>query len=778
MLRALPRCYLYASFHRVSRWEAHCFRSRFSSVGGKSSGDVEQPPGTEYAEPWLKVAEKELKGKSIETKPTAVEGLELRPMYSKEKNVEEGNLQYPGVYPYRRGPYATMYTRRPWTIRQYAGFGDPKESNKFYRANLAAGQQGLSVAFDLATHRGYDSNHPRVEGDIGMAGVPIDTVEDMKELFDGIPLDKMSVSKTMNGAVLPVLAMYIVAAEEQGVKQEQLTGTIQNDILKEFLVRNTFIYPPEPSMRVVGDIMGYCSAHMPKYNSVSISGYHMQEAGADNQLELAFTIADGLEYVKTGISAGLKVDEIAPRLSFFFGIGMDFFMEVAKLRAARELWAKLITERFAPSNPKSALLRTHCQTSGYSLTEHDAYNNIIRTTVEAMAAVMGGTQSLHTNAFDEALGLPTDFSAHIARNTQIVLQEETGICKATDPWGGSYMMERITDELISGALDIIRDIDDTGGMTAYIESGSAKLRIEESATRKQGRVDSAQDVIVGVNKYADQNVDVSGSIEVRHIDGASIRNNKVKGLKAIKSKRDSKAVRRALDRLKESAALSRSTALGSDSMNLLNLSIEASRVRCTLGEITSALEESWGRYVPPTNVVSGAYQASFCSGDDKNSSAAEAEYNDVILKVEDFSRRHGRRPRILVAKIGQDGHDRGSKVIASGFSDMGFDVDVGPLFQTPQEVALQAIDNDVHVIGVSSQAAGHMTLIPELIKCLHNNGGENIGVVCGGVIPPNDYEFLKKVGVKAIFGPGSKVTVAANEVLDTIPSPDEEDAET
>ncbi len=775
MLRALPRSCLYPSCHRISLWESRRFDcSRFlSAVGGKKPD--EKCPSPEYPESWLKAAEKEMKGKAIESKPTPVDGLEVHPVYSEERSVkEESSLQFPGVYPYRRGPYATMYTRRPWTIRQYAGFGDPKESNKFYRANLAAGQQGLSVAFDLATHRGYDSDHPRVEGDIGMAGVPIDTVEDMKELFDGIPLEKMSVSKTMNGAVLPVLAMYIVAAEEQGVKQEQLTGTIQNDILKEFLVRNTFIYPPGPSMRIVGDIMGYCSTHMPKYNSISISGYHMQEAGADIQLELAFTIADGLEYVQTGINAGLKVDQIAPRLSFFFGIGMDFFMEIAKLRAARELWSRLMTERFSPSNPKSTLLRTHCQTSGYSLTEHDAYNNIIRTTVEAMAAVMGGTQSLHTNAFDEALGLPTDFSAHIARNTQIVLQEETGICNVCDPWGGSYMMEHITSELISGALDIIRDIDDTGGMTAYIESGSAKLRIEESATRKQGRVDSGQDVIVGVNKYADKNVDMSQSIEVRHIDGESIRNNKVEGLKAIKNSRDDGEVKRALDKLKESASLNRSTSSGSDPMNLLNLSIEASRVRCTLGEITAALETVFGRYVPPTNVVSGAYQASFCSHGSGNSSAAEAEYNEVISRVEDFSKKHGRHPRILVAKIGQDGHDRGSKVIASGFSDMGFDVDVGPLFQTPEEVAKQAIDNDVHIIGVSSQAAGHMTLVPELIKCLRNSGGEDIGVVCGGVIPPDDHSFLKKIGVKAIFGPGSKVTAAANEVLSTIPDPDED----
>ncbi len=772
MLRPLPRRCLYPLFHPISLLEARSFGgSRFLSVGGKRSDEKSLNP--EYPETWLKAAEKEMKGKSIESKPTAVEDLNVRPVYSEEKYMEAESLQFPGIYPYRRGPYATMYTRRPWTIRQYAGFGDPKESNKFYRANLAAGQQGLSVAFDLATHRGYDSDHPRVEGDVGMAGVPIDSVEDMKELFDGIPLEKMSVSKTMNGAVLPVLAMYIVAAEEQGVKQEQLTGTIQNDILKEFLVRNTFIYPPEPSMRIVGDIMGYCSTHMPKYNSVSISGYHMQEAGADIQLELAFTIADGLEYVQTGINAGLDVDQIAPRLSFFFGIGMDFFMEVAKLRAARELWARLMTERFSPSNPKSTLLRTHCQTSGYSLTEHDAYNNIVRTTVEAMAAVLGGTQSLHTNAFDEALGLPTDFSAHIARNTQIVLQEETGICNVCDPWGGSYMMEHITSELISGALDIISEVDDAGGMTAYIESGSAKLRIEESATRKQGRVDSGQDVIVGVNKYADKKVDASHLIEVRHIDGAKIRNSKVESLKALKKDRDSQAVKMALDRLIDSASLDRSTSSGSDPMNLLTLSVEASRIRCTLGEITAALETVWGRYVPPTNVVSGAYQTSFCSGS-KNSSAAEAEYNEVISRVEQFSRAHGRRPRILVAKIGQDGHDRGSKVIASGFSDMGFDVDVGPLFQTPDEVAVQAIDNDVHVVGVSSQAAGHKTLVPELIECLHKRGGKHIGVVCGGVIPPDDYDFLRSVGVKAIFGPGSKVTVAASEVLDTIPDPNKE----
>jgi methylmalonyl-CoA mutase len=666
--------------------------------------------------------------------------------------------QLPGVFPYTRGPRATMYTYRPWTIRQYAGFSTAEESNAFYRKNVAAGQQGLSVAFDLATHRGYDSDHPRVEGDVGMAGVAVDTVEDMKVLFDDIPLDKMSVSMTMNGAVLPVLAMYVVAAEEQGVSQDKLAGTIQNDVLKEFMVRNTFIYPPQPSLRIISDIMGYTAQHMPRYNSISISGYHMQEAGADAKLELAFTLADGVEYARCAKQAGLEVDSVAPRLSFFFGIGMNFYMEVAKLRAARTLWAELMRDRLGATNPKSWLLRTHCQTSGWSLTEQDPYNNVVRTAVEGMAAVMGGTQSLHTNSFDEALGLPTEFSARIARNTQLILQEETGITKVVDPWGGSYMMESLTKELVDSARELIDEVEDLGGMAKAIESGMPKLRIEEAAARKQARIDTGADVIVGVNKYK---LKEEEPIDVLSIDNTSVRKQQIERLKAIKAARNGPAAEAALAKLRESAAMTESTGSGSHPSNLLALAIEAARQRCSLGEISDALESVWGRHTPRNDVVQGAYKQEYAIDGD-------GEFAEVQAAVEQFAADEGRRPRIMVAKMGQDGHDRGAKVIASGFADMGFDVDVGPLFQTPEEVAREAIDADVHVIGVSSQAAGHKTLVPQLVAALEAEGAKDILVVCGGVIPPKDYDFLYKAGAKAIFGPGTRITSAALEVIDCI----------
>ncbi|CAM9246550.1 unnamed protein product [Heterosigma akashiwo] len=651
-----------------------------------------------------------------------------------------------------------MYTKRPWTVRQYAGFSTAEESNKFYHRNLKAGQQGLSVAFDLATHRGYDSDHPRVAGDVGMAGVPVDSIEDMKILFDGIPLDKVSVSMTMNGAVLPILACYVAAAEEQGVDQKLLAGTIQNDILKEFMVRNTFIYPPAPSMRIISDIFGYTSEHMPKYNSISISGYHMQEAGADSKLELAFTLADGIEYVRTAVAAGLDVDKVAPRLSFFFAIGMNFYMEVAKLRAARTLWAKLMEENFHPKNPKSTMLRTHCQTSGYSLTEQDPYNNVVRTAVEAMAAVMGGTQSLHTNSFDEALGLPTDFSARIARNTQLILQEETQITKVIDPWGGSYMMESLTAELVQGAEEIFREVDAMGGMTKYIESGTAKLKIEEAATRKQGRIDSGEDTVVGVNKYRLAEPDL---VDVLQIDNSAVREGQVARLNRVKADRDEAKAQAALQALKNSASMKESTSDGNNPNNLLKLSIDAAKAYCTVGEISDALEEVWDRHNPRAEIVQGAYSAVM-------SQHAAEEYDAVLARVEAFAEKEGRRPRILVAKMGQDGHDRGAIVIASGFSDLGFDVDVGPLFRTPEEVAQQAVDADVHVVGVSSQAAGHKTLVPALINALNEAGAGHIMVVAGGVIPPQDYEFLYDHGVAKIFGPGTRIPQAAIDTLDAV----------
>jgi methylmalonyl-CoA mutase len=655
-----------------------------------------------------------------------------------------------------------MYTVRPWTIRQYAGFSTAEESNAFYKQNIAAGQQGLSVAFDLATHRGYDSDHPRVVGDVGMAGVPVDSVEDMKLLFDGIDLGSMSVSMTMNGAVLPVLAMYIVAAEEQGVPLAKLSGTIQNDILKEFMVRNTYIYPPAPSVRAISDIMGFTAEFTPKFNSISISGYHMQEAGADAKLELAFTLADGMEYVRCAKQAGLDVDAIGKRLSFFFGIGMNFYMEVAKLRAARRLWARIMRDKLGAKNPQSHLLRTHCQTSGYSLTEQDPYNNIVRTTVEAMAAVMGGTQSLHTNSFDEALGLPTAFSAKIARNTQLILQEETHITDVVDPFGGSYMMERLTDDLADAAWAVIEEVEGLGGMAKAIESGMPKLRIEEAAARKQARIDSGQDTVVGVNKYRSAKAE---RVEVLQIDNTAVRAKQIARLERIKRTRDAAKVDAALARIREAAGRSAGGAgKGSHPDNLLRLSVDAARVRCTLGEISDALRSVWGEHKPREGVVQGAYAGSFGVDD----AAYEKEFKDVVAQVEAFAKEEGRRPRILIAKMGQDGHDRGAKVIASGFADLGWDVDVGPLFQTPEEAAAQAIDADVHVVGVSSQAAGHKTLVPKLVDALKSAGGGHILVVVGGVIPPQDYDFLTAAGVAGIFGPGTRITAASADVLRAI----------
>ncbi|KAF1772298.1 Cobalamin (vitamin B12)-dependent enzyme, catalytic [Phytophthora cactorum] len=707
-----------------------------------------------YPPQWVTMATKELKGKDPTTHLVwhTPEGILIKPLYTQGDLEDLDLVQAPGIFPFTRGPYASMYTAKPWTVRQYAGFSTAEESNAFYRKNLAAGQQGLSVAFDLATHRGYDSDHPRVHGDVGMAGVPIDSIADMKILFDGIPLDKMSVSMTMNGAVLPILAMYIVAAEEQQVDQKLLSGTIQNDILKEFMVRNTFIYPPGPSMRIIQDIFGYTSEYMPKYNSISISGYHMQEAGADARLELAFTIADGIEYVRAAQAAGLDVDAVAPRLSFFFAIGMNFYME--------KTMANLMKEKFQPQNGKSLLLRTHCQTSGYSLTEQDPYNNIMRTTVEAMAAVMGGTQSLHTNALDEALGLPTEFSARLARNTQLVLQEETGIPRVADPWGGSYLMESLTQELYDAAMEVINEVEELGGMAKAIESGMAKLRIEESATKKQARVDSREETIVGVNKYVVENPD---TVDVLTIDNTAVRKKQIARIKEVKANRDEAAAQACLQKLRESAALTESTGPGKYPMNLLKLSVSAARARCTVGEISEALEDVWGRHVPKSSVVSGAYRNEY-----KHNDEAEAEYNAVVKEIEAFAERFGRRPRMLVAKMGQDGHDRGAKVIASGYSDMGFDVDVGPLFSTPEETARQAVDADVHCIGVSSLAAGHNTLVPALVEALRKENAEHILVICGGVIPPKDYQFLYDAGVGAIFGPGTRLPVSALETLRVI----------
>jgi methylmalonyl-CoA mutase len=698
-------------------------------------------------ERWRKLAADELRGSSPDELVTVTpDGLRIRPLYTAaDLEALEGADTLPGVFPFLRGPRATMYANRPWTLRQYAGFSTAEESNAFYRANLAAGQQGLSVAFDLATHRGYDSDHPRVRGDVGKAGVAIDSAEDMKILFDGIPLDQVSVSMTMNGAVLPVLACFIVAGEEQGVPREKLAGTIQNDILKEFMVRNTYIYPPEPSMRIVADIIAYTAAHMPKFNSISISGYHMQEAGATTVQELAFTIADGLEYVRAALSKGLDVDAFAGRLSFFWCIGMSFYLEIAKMRAARRIWAERMRQEFAPKKASSLMLRTHCQTSGASLTAQDPLNNVIRTTVEAMAAVFGGTQSLHTNGYDEAVSLPTDAAARVARNTQLILQEETGIPAVVDPWGGSYFMESLTESVYQAANVLIDEVEGMGGMTRAIVAGVPKLRIEEAATRRQARVDSGEDTIVGVNKYRPAE---DTPLEVRDIDNSAVREAQIRRLEAIRARRDAKAVELCLSRLQELAR--------SGEGNLLEAAIEAARARASVGEISEALEQVYSRYRAEIRSVSGVYGGAY-QGDD--------EFDAVRREVEAFAAEDGRRPRMLVVKLGQDGHDRGLKVIATAFADLGFDVDVGPLFQTPEEAARQAIENDVHVVGVSSQAAGHKTLVPELVDALRAAGAPEISVVVGGIIPAQDYEFLRGRGVAAVFGPGTPVPKAAREVL-------------
>jgi methylmalonyl-CoA mutase len=676
------------------------------------------------------------------------EHIPVKSFYTREDLEGLEHLEYAaGVPPYPRGPYSTMYVTRPWTIRQYAGFSTAEESNAFYRRNLAAGQKGLSVAFDLATHRGYDSDHERVTGDVGKAGVAIDSILDMKILFDQIPLGQMSVSMTMNGAVLPIMAFYIVAAEEQGVTPQQLSGTIQNDILKEFMVRNTYIYPPEGSMRIIGDIFRYCSANMPKFNCISVSGYHMQEAGATADIELAYTLADGLEYLRTGVKAGLDIDEFAPRISFFWGIGMNHFMEIAKMRAARMLWAKLV-KTFNPKNPKSLVLRTHCQTSGWSLTAQDPYNNVVRTCIEALAAAFGHTQSLHTNALDEALALPTDFSARIARNTQLYLQEEPNITRIVDPWGGSYYVERLTHELMHGAWALIEEVESLGGMAKAIETGVPKMRIEEAAARKQACIDSGKDVIVGVNAFASPEEPM---IPVLDIDNAAVRESQLKRLSQLKSERDPDAVRQSLERLEKCAS--------SGEGNLLDCAVDAARRRATLGEISSALERVWGRYEATTRIISGVYSAE---------SASAEEFKKAQQMVTEFEQAEGRRPRILVAKMGQDGHDRGSKVIATAFADIGFDVDIGPLFQTPREVARHAVENDVHVVGVSSLAAGHKTLVPQLIAELRKLDRDDILVVVGGVIPPQDYDFLYQAGAVGVYGPGTVIPDAAQRILDIL----------
>ena len=649
-----------------------------------------------------------------------------------------------GIPPYLRGPYPTMYLTRPWTIRQYAGFSTAEESNAFYRRNLAAGQKGLSIAFDLPTHRGYDSDHPRVSGDVGKAGVAIDSVLDMEILLDRIPLDRISVSMTMNGAVLPIMAFYIIVAERQGVGPEKLSGTIQNDILKEFMVRNTYIYPPEFSMKIVSDIFEYTSKNMPKFNSISVSGYHMEEAGATSDIELAYTLADGLEYLRAGVEAGLNIDDFAPRISFFWGIGMDHFMEIAKMRAARMLWAKIV-KTFEPKKPTSLMLRTHCQTSGWSLTEQDPFNNVTRTCVEALSAVLGGTQSLHTNALDEAIALPTDFSARIARNTQLYLQKETDVCRLIDPWAGSYYVEHLTHNLAKRAWELIMEIEELGGMSKAIETGLPKMKIEEAAARKQARIDSGKDLIVGVNSY---NSDAQEEFDILEVDNRKVRENQIKRLKKLKEKRDSEAVERTLQKITECAK----TGQG----NLLSLAVEAARENATLGEISDACEEAWGRYRPGWRTISGVYSSEI---------SKDAGFARARELADRFATLEGRRPRILVAKMGQDGHDRGAKIIATGFADLGFDVDIGPLFQTPEEAARQAVENDVHIIGISSLAAGHKTLIPELIKKLNEMGGDDIMVVAGGVIPKRDYDYLRSAGVSQIFGPGTVLSEAAEAIL-------------
>jgi methylmalonyl-CoA mutase len=693
---------------------------------------------------WLDLAAKELKGKPVENLDWKTpEGISVKPIYTA---ADLEGLDYvntlSGIAPYLRGPSATMYTHQPWTIRQYAGFATARESNDFYRKNLAAGQTGLSVAFDLATHRGYDSDHPRVAGDVGKAGVAIDSVEDMKILFDQIPLDKVSVSMTMNGAVLPILAGYIVAAEEQGVSLDKLAGTIQNDILKEFLTRNTYIYPPRPSMRIVSDIISYCSKNMPRYNTVSISGYHIMEAGANSVLQTAFTLANGKEYIRAAINGGLKIDDFAPRLSFFFGVGMNFFMEIAMLRAARYLWHQIVSE-FNPANPRSTVLRTHVQTSGWSLTQQDPYNNVIRTTLEALAAVLGGTQSLHTNSFDEAVSLPTELSARIARNTQIVIQEESQICHVVDPLGGSYYVEALTAAIIRESRKIIDEIEKLGGMAQAIETGMPKMRIEESAARRQARIDQGKDTIVGVNKYR---ITEEAQVQVRDVP-ASVRDEQINRISEIKSRRDNAAVQKSLEKITQAAQ---------NGGNLLAASIAAVRLRATVGEVSAAVEKVFGRYVATTHVVSGAYAAEY---------GASEVIDALRRRTENFLKKTGRRPRMLVTKMGQDGHDRGIKVVATAYADLGFDVDISPMFQTPQEAAKMAIENDVHLVGVSTLAAGHKVLVPELMENLQKSGGEEIAVIVGGIIPPADYDFLISKGVQGIFGPGTAITESADKVL-------------
>ncbi|KAG7666721.1 putative Methylmalonyl-CoA mutase, mitochondrial [Nannochloris sp. 'desiccata'] len=707
-------------------------------------------------------------------------GVDLKPVYSKSDLdvLPDYGEEFPGVSPFTRGPYASMYSGRPWTIRQYAGFSTAEESNAFYHRCLAAGQQGISVAFDLATHRGYDSDHLRVSGDVGMSGVAIDSVEDMAILFSGIPLDRMSVSMTMNGAVLPILAMYIVAAEEDGVEASKLTGTIQNDILKEFMVRNTYIYPPHPSMRIVGDIFAYSANHMPKYHPISISGYHMQEAGATSTLELAFTLADGLEYLRCAASAGLPVDAVAPRLSFFFGIGMDFFTEIAKLRAARRLWARLLRDKMGAKDERSLVLRTHCQTSGYSLTAQEPYNNIIRTTIEAMAAILGGTQSLHTNSFDEAIALPTDFSSKLARNTQLILAEETGIPAVADPLGGSYYIESLTARIEADAEKLIHEIEDLGGMTEAIVAGLPKLKIEECAARQQARIDNGKQVIVGVNKYHRENGRVgSGSsnnedenqeqteedLVVRQIDNTAVLATQTKRLERLRATRDLEKVEQALKAIENAARSSERT----EETNLLALCVEAARARATVGEITNAMEKVWGRYEASTGMATGTYGAEV-GANTVDGIQKDPELAAVAAAVERFEADQGRRPRILVAKMGMDGHDRGAKVMATGLADLGFDVDVGPLFLTPAEVARQAVDADVHIVGVSTQAAGHRTLVPQLMNELRKQGANDVMVICGGIIPQQDHAMLENEGVAAIYGPGTRVPSAALDMLNIL----------
>ncbi len=696
-------------------------------------------------EKWAELAKGELRGRELDDLTwNTLEGIKVKPLYTEEDLHGLSHLgSIPGDAPYTRGPRATMYAGRPWTIRQYAGFSTAEESNAFYRKGLAAGAQGVSVAFDLATHRGYDSDHPRVEGDVGKAGVAIDSVEDMKILFDGIPLDKVSVSMTMNGAVIPILANFIVAGEEQGVDRAALSGTIQNDILKEFMVRNTYIYPPEPSMRIISDIIEYTSNEMPKFNSISISGYHMQEAGANLVQELAFTLADGREYVRTAINAGMDVDKFAPRLSFFFAIGMNFFMEVAKLRAARLLWHRIMSE-FDPKKPGSSMLRTHCQTSGVSLQEQDPYNNVVRTAYEAMAAALGGTQSLHTNALDEAIALPTEFSARIARNTQLILQEETGITNVVDPLAGSYYIENLTHQLAEEAWKLIEEVEEMGGMTKAVASGMPKLRIEESAARRQAMIDRGEEVVVGVNKYRLSKED---ELDILDIDNAAVRKSQIARLEQIRSTRDEAIC---------SAALAEITRRATEGGNILEAAVDAARARATVGEISMAMEKIFGRHRAEIKTLAGVYGSAY-EGDEG--------FAAIQKDVEKFAEDEGRRPRMLVVKMGQDGHDRGAKVIATAFADIGFDVDVGPLFQTPEEAAQDAIDNDVHIVGISSQAAGHKTLAPKLVEALRAQGAEDIIVICGGVIPQQDYQYLYDAGVKAIFGPGTNIPKAASDIL-------------